>query len=159
MQCRMPRAAGLSLCAVVLLGCGAPKSHETLVESIRTFNEGVRWERFSVAATSVPPAERSAFVRDMDERAEDLKITDYDIITVDKHRADEAHVQVKWSWYRTSEGTLHETHADETWERHGDAWWIVDTTLVRGADMPGVADRDGTHTAVDRGVATSTPTR
>jgi hypothetical protein len=121
--------------------CGAGRQHETLSDSIRTYNEGIRWERFEVAANAVPPTERTAWVQDMDERAEDVKVTDYDVVSVQRKAPREAHVQVKWSWYRNSEGTLHQTHADETWELHGKEWWMVDTKHVRGDEMPGVEKR------------------
>jgi len=111
-----------------------------LTESVRSFNDGVRWERFSIAAVRVPPPERSQFVEDMDERAGDLKITDYEVVRVDERGAREARVQVKLSWYRTSEGTLRETHALQTWERRGKAWMMVAEARVRGAEMPGLPE-------------------
>jgi hypothetical protein len=124
---------------VVLAACGARGGRtETLTDSIRSFNEGVRWERFAVAAARIPPRERSQFVEEMDERAEDLKITDYEIVKVDARGAREARVQVKLSWYRTSEGTLRETHAIQTWERQGKGWMMVAEARVRGAEMPGL---------------------
>ena len=90
--------------AALLLGLGAcgavPRAPDTLTESVRSFNDGVRWERFSIAAVRVPPRERSQFVEDMDERAEDLKITDYEVVRVDERGPREARVQVKLSWYR-----------------------------------------------------------
>lgn len=130
-----------SACAVACGACGArARSGETLTESVRSFNEGVRWERFAVAAARVPPRERSQFVEDMDERAEDLKITDYEIVKVDARGPREARVQVKLSWYRTSEGTLRETHAVQTWERQGQAWLMVAEARVRGAEMPGLPE-------------------
>ncbi|MBA3818976.1 MAG: hypothetical protein H0X17_08805 [Deltaproteobacteria bacterium] len=130
---------------VVLVACGAKQqSSETLVESIRSYNDGMRWQRFAVAATLVPPRERSKFVEDMDERAEDLRITDYEVVKVDRKGAKEAEVQVKVSWYKDSEGTLRETHARQTWERHGENWLIVDTERMRGAEMPGLPDGQAT---------------
>ena len=131
-----------ALITVLLLGCGAPqvKPENDLSESIRQFNEGVRWERFAVAAKSIPPPQRSQFVDEMDERANDLKITDYEVVRVDPRGSREAHVQVKLSWYKASEGTVRETHAMQTWECHGKIWWMVDEARVRGAEMPGLAD-------------------
>jgi hypothetical protein len=131
-----------ALITVLLLGCGAPqvKSENDLSESIRQFNDGVRWERFSVAATSIPPPQRPQFVDEMDERANDLKITDYEVVKVDPRGSVEARVQVKLSWYKASEGTVHETHALQTWERHGKIWLMVDETRLRGAEMPGLAE-------------------
>jgi hypothetical protein len=130
------------LITVLVLACGAPqvRSENDLSESIRQFNEGIRWERFSVAATSIPPPQRSQFVDEMDQRASDLKITDYEIVNVTPRGSDEAHVQIKLSWYKATEGTVHETHAIQTWERHGKTWLMVDETRLRGTEMPGLAD-------------------
>lgn len=122
-------------------GCGAPQRSQQsdLSDAVRSFNDGVRWERFAAAANALPPAHRAEFVDEMDERATDLKITDYDVVRVDP-RGREARVQIKVSWYRASEGTLRETHAMQTWERHGKVWWMVGETRLRGAEMPGLAE-------------------
>jgi hypothetical protein len=130
------------LITVLFLACGAPqvRSENDLAESIQHFNDGIRWERFSNAATSIPPPQRSQFVDDMDQRASDLKITDYDVVDVARRGDREARVQIKLSWYKASEGTVHETHAIQTWERHGKVWWMVDEARLRGAEMPGLPD-------------------
>ena len=129
------------LVAGLLGGCGArPRSAETLTDSVRSFNDGVRWERFAMAAARIPPPERAQFVDEMDERADELKITDYEIVTVDARGAREARVHLKLSWYRPAEGTLRETHALQTWERRGEAWMMVAEARVRGAEMPGLPE-------------------
>jgi hypothetical protein len=125
----------------VLAACGgAQQNSETLAESIRSFNEGVRWQRYEVAAVSIPPRERSKFVEAMDERAEDLKITDYEIVRVDRTGEKDARVQVKVSWYVETEGTLKETHAMQHWQRKGKAWLMVDQSRHRGDEMPGLLE-------------------
>ena len=130
-----------ALLAILMLGCGgALHDQPDLSESVRMFNEGVRWERFAAAAAAVPPRERSQFVDDMDQRAGEVKITEYEVMRIDPRGEHEARVQVKLSWYKTSEGTVHETHAVQTWERHGKAWWMVDEIRLRGAPMPGLAE-------------------
>jgi hypothetical protein len=132
------------LVAGLLGGCGAaPRSTETLADSVRSFNDGVRWERFASAAARIPPPERAQFVDEMDERASELKITDYEVVTVDPRGSREARVQVKLSWYRPAEGTLRETHALQTWERRGAAWLMVAEARVRGAEMPGLSEPAG----------------
>jgi hypothetical protein len=131
-----------AIAIIVLCACGAPqvRSENDLSESIRLFNDDVRWGRFAAAAKSIPPAQRSQFVDEMDERADDLKITDYEIVRVDPQGGREARVHIKLSWYRASQGTVHETHALQSWERHGKAWRMVDETRLRGAEMPGLAE-------------------
>jgi hypothetical protein len=61
-------------------------------------------------------------------------------VKVDPRGERAAHVQVKLTWYKASEGTVRETHALQTWERHGKLWWMVDETRLRGAEMPGLAE-------------------
>ena len=125
---------------VFLFACRVPKSMPTLSESVRTYNDGVRWERFAVAANHVPPEQRSQFVDDADQRSKDLKITDYEVVRIDKRGEKVAMVHVKLSWYRDSEGTLRETQAMQTWERHDRLWVIVEESRLRGAEMPGLPE-------------------
>jgi hypothetical protein len=128
------------LLTVLLAACTPPKAGDTLAESIRRYNEGVRWERFEVAAIHVPAAERSQFVDEADQRAKDLKITDYEVVRVEQKNDKVAEVQVKVEWYKDSEGTVRETQATQTWERHGKTWLIVDEARLRGTEMPGLRE-------------------
>jgi hypothetical protein len=125
---------------VLLSACGAAREPETITEAVRSFNEGIRWERWEIAAVHVPPPQRSQFIDDNDTRAKDLKITDYDVVKVDQKGSKEAQVQIKVSWYKESEGTLHETQALQTWEKHGRGWLMVDEKRVRGTEMPGLPE-------------------
>ena len=125
----------------VLAACGsAGRQEETLTESVRAYNEAIRWQRFAAAASVLPAPERAKFVDEMDQRGNDLKITDYEVVKVENQGARAAQVQVKLSWYRESEGTLRETHAMQTWEQRGKAWLMVDEARVRGAEMPGLPE-------------------
>ncbi len=128
------------LCLLVACGGLAPKQPETLSDSIRAYNDGVRWGRFEVAAIHIPPKQRSQFVDEADERAKDVKITEYDVVRVEQRGEREARVQIKLEWYKDSEGTVHETHAMQTWERHGKEWLMVDEARLRGVEMPGLAE-------------------
>jgi hypothetical protein len=131
----------LAALSLGLTACGGPqRESDTLQESILAYNEGVRWERFETAASSLPPKQRSEFVDEMDTRAKDLKISQYDIVAVDKPTKKTAKVHIKTAWYKDSEGTLRETHAMQTWERHGKAWWLVEEKRLRGAEMPGLME-------------------
>lgn len=136
------RAALISMFALGVAGCGAAQQRnaESLGDAIQAYNDGVRWERYSIAANAIPPRERAQFVDDMDQRSHEVKITEYDVVRVDPKGENNAKVQIKMGWYKTSENTVHETSAIQTWERHGKAWWMVDETRLRGAEMPGLAE-------------------
>lgn len=133
------RQTAILVCLLVS-ACGAVQQPEPLTDAVRSYNDGVRWERFEIAAVHVPPHDRSKFVDDADERAHDVKITDYDVIKVEPRGEKEARVTVKLSWYKESEGTLHETQAVQTWEKHGKGWLVVDESRVRGTEMPGLPE-------------------
>ncbi|HPH70710.1 MAG TPA: hypothetical protein PLF40_33390 [Kofleriaceae bacterium] len=127
-------ATALSACA------GVPKAGETLMESVQTYNEGVRWERFAAAASRLPAAERMAFIDESDARSKDFKLTDYEVVRVAAVSDKVAKVQVRLSWYRESEGTLRETHAVQTWKRSGKVWVLASQARLRGPEMPGVME-------------------
>jgi len=132
----------IAMCMLLsVAACGAPAAQsDTLNETIRGYNEAVRWERFENAATALPAAQRAQTVDDWDERAHDLKITEYDIVKIDSKGPHEARAQIKMSWYKSSEGTLRETQAIQTWEKHGKAWMMVDERRLRGHEMPGLPE-------------------
>ena len=126
---------------VLLIGCGASQhGGETLADSVRSYNDGVRWGRFEVAAVHIPVKQRSQFVDEADDRAKDLKITEYDVVNVEQKGDREAKVHIKLEWYSDREGTVHETHAVQTWERHGKDWMLVDEARLKGTEMPGLPE-------------------
>ena len=128
-----------TLAAPLATGCGGvPKAGETLMESVQTYNEGVRWERFAAAASRLPAAERLAFIDAADARSKDLKVTDYEVVRVASMSDKVAKVQVRLSWYRETEGTLRETHAVQTWRRSGKVWVLQRQARLRGPAMPGI---------------------
>jgi hypothetical protein len=128
---------GLAL-SLVLGGCASIPKAEPLMDAVRTYNDGVRWERFTAAAAVVPPRERDAFLDEREELAEDLRITDYEVVRVSDKGGEAADVQVKLTWYKDSVGTVRETWARQRWERQGKSWRITGERQVRGDDMPGL---------------------
>ena len=138
-----------TLVVLMLAACGAtPKAHESLMDSVLTYNEGVRWERFTAAASRLPPKQRAAFVEAADQRAKDLKVTDYEVIRVAPISSTITRVHIRVSWYRQNEGTLHETHVVQSWRRADKAWLLVLQARLRGDAMPGV-DEPPTPDAVE----------
>jgi len=128
---------------IVLAACGGglgQSASENLADSVRIYNDGIRWQRFQNAANFVPPKDRGKWVDDEDARAKDLKITEYDVVRIDPKGEALAKVQIKMSWYKETSATVHETHAMQTWERHGKDWLIVDETRARGDEMPGLPE-------------------
>ena len=132
----------LWLVTVMLAACGSAQRQESLMEAVRTYNDGVRWERFTAAASMVPARERDAFLDEREELADDLRISDYEIVRVKERGPDTAEVQVKLTWYQDSIGTVKDTWAAQRWERQGKGWRIIGERLVRGEEMPGLEKKD-----------------
>jgi hypothetical protein len=131
----------LLMACLFAVGCGAaPKTGETLMESVMTYNDGVRWERFSAAASRLPAPQRMQFIDESDSRAKDLKVTDYEVVRIEGISDKVSKVQVRVNWYKESEGTLRETHAMQTWRRAGKVWILAEQSRLRGPQMPGLAE-------------------
>ena len=136
-------SVGLVLGAALAAGCmSSARAGETLPESLRTYHEGGRWGRYAAAAGRVPAAERADFVAEREELAEDLRLTDYEVMAVTPAGADRARVRIKYTWYLDSVGTVHDTWAEQAWEHQGKLWLLVDERWVRGPAMPGVAGQE-----------------
>jgi hypothetical protein len=128
---------------LVVAACGpglGAVSEETLTDSVRDYNDGIRWQRWDNAAAYLPQPERSKWLDDQDALAKDLKITEYDVVRVTPKGDKEAKVQIKMSWYKANEVTVHETHAMQTWEHHGKKWVLVEEERQRGDEMPGLPE-------------------
>jgi hypothetical protein len=134
----MSNTGYLLLLITMLAGCGgAPRKGETLLESVQTYHEGIRWTRIPSAAGRIPAAERGEFVSEWDELSEDLRITDYEVMEVTAGKSDAA-VRVKYTWYLVSRGIVHESQSLQRWEHHGPVWLKVEEKATKGPPMPGL---------------------
>jgi hypothetical protein len=135
--------AGLILIAMsaALAACGgAQQRADDLLEAVRSYNESVRWQRYPAAAARVPVKERDAFLEEREDLEKELHISDYDLVKVGTAKKETAAIDVKYTWYKESEGVVHETRAVQTWERHGNAWMIIDERRAKGPEMPGLRE-------------------
>lgn len=127
------------LAVAVLLGCGGTQAVEPLPAAVRSYNEAVRWQRFSSAAAHLEPTRRDDFLDARDQLHEDLRINDYEMIRVRFDRDSvRARVHMKITWHLDSEGIVHDTHTVQTWHREGRRWFLIRENHLRGEPMPGV---------------------
>jgi hypothetical protein len=134
--------------AIAVAACGGMQQHtDDLMEAVRGYNEGVRWERYTMAASHVPGKERDQFIEDREDLEKELHISDYEVVRVGAARGNAATIEVKYTWFKDSEGVVRETRALQSWERHGKLWMIVDERRVKGPEMPGLREPDPTPDA------------
>jgi hypothetical protein len=126
---------------LTLAACaGAAKANDDFMADIRSFQEGLRWRKYDVAADFVPAEKREKFLDAHDETDTDLRIDDYELMRVklnDSHET--AQVRVKYTWHLDSVGTVHDTVVDQHWEKQGKMWRILASEHQRGEEMPRAA--------------------
>lgn len=132
------------LIAVLLLsaGCsGANPKNADLVADIRGYSDGMRWGDFNAAALRVKPLQRTAFMDQREQLAEDLRIADWEMrrMTYSENR-NRAEVHIEWTWLLDSRGIVHTTVTRQAWSRHGKNWILDREERLRGEPMPGVAE-------------------
>jgi hypothetical protein len=120
------------------VGCaGAMTRSDDLLMDVRTFQEGLRWRKYDMAAAHIPPAARDEFLERHDELDKDLRIDDYELerVKVEDDTAT-ALVRVKYTWHLDSKGSVHDTVVEERWERQGKVWRVVGSAHKRGEELP-----------------------
>src|SRR5438045_1953613 len=102
----------------VLSACmSSAQKGESLMESVTTYNAGLRCARLTAAASQIPPPEREDFVDSRDDLAKTLKITDWEVLQVEHPSDGRATVEVKYTWYLDDEGIVHTTQTHQHWQR------------------------------------------
>lgn len=158
----MSRRSSCLLAVLVGLGlagsaCATPQIIP-LGEAVRTYNEGVRWERFELAADYVPPGRRDQFIDRRDQLHEDLRINDYEVVRVRYDQTGRrARVHVKYTWHLDSRGVVHETHTVQSWERHSRQWLMNTERHLRGEPIPGVKARPTPPAGISEPAAETVP--
>ena len=129
----------LFVLALVVCGAcsGGMSRTEDLLTDVRTFQEGIRWRKYDMAADYVPAASRERFLEMQEVIDKDLRIDDYELerIKVEEGQT-AARVSVKYTWHLDSVGTVHDTVVEERWERQGKVWRVVASEHKRGEEMP-----------------------
>jgi hypothetical protein len=139
-----------ALFALALVACGGTqKPAENLMDDVRGYHEGLRWQRYEDAAARLPTAARERFLDAREELDEELKIDDYEITRVKLGRSEKkAVVQVKVVWHLDSVGVVHDTVIEQQWESRRRMWFLVSEKVKRGEPMPGLLVVERTEAAV-----------
>jgi hypothetical protein len=150
------------LMLVLVTACAAAQhanDGDNLDETIQVYNDAVRWERFDKAAVLLPPLQRADAIDQWDERAHDLKITEWEVVEQRPRVKDDVKVHVKLSWYRPSEEVVRVTDAMQTWHKKGKGWLLVEEARLRGPEMPGLPEPRAHRTRAAAASTTPVPNR
>jgi len=138
----MRRIHCIAIAVLVMSACAGRAQRTTgFMSAVRAYNDGLRWDRLTSAASFIPPAEREEFLDEWEELEDELCIDDFEITRVKfGERQNRAFVHIKYTWHLDSKGIVHTTTSKQSWERRGSRWRMAEERRLRGESMPGVPD-------------------
>ena len=117
-----------------LAGCSTQNRMTHLRDTLRTFNQQIRWERWPGAAAHVELKTREHWMLSRSGHTKGLKIHDIQVLRVlsGGPRATVARVLVKLTWYREADMTVHTTHWMQTWNHSRHGWKLSKEERAQG---------------------------
>ncbi len=134
---RAPRACSLLACLSLLLlvACGGGRKAD-LGDTLRDFNQQVRWGSWMAAARHVDAKSRSGWLRARVVAAASLRVTDVQLLGVQPQSEDTAIVLVGVSWYRVTDPTLRQRIWQQTWRYDDEVWLLAEEVVVQQQTEP-----------------------
>ena len=144
----------LGIAAVLALlgsiqGCGTPNRMTHLKDTLRTFNQQVRWGMWPAASAHVGTKMREMWLASRLSGAAGLKISDVKLVRVtsDGPRATKAEVFVSLTWYRVDDMTVQSATWKQNWEHSRAGWSLVgEERLASNPNAVKPAQKDGKPT-------------
>lgn len=130
---RVQRLFFLGLCALFcLISCstwGKPKNDKAgLYESVKTFNDAIRWEDYRVASTFMPPSAKDTYWEQVDELQKNVRIMEFEVreITVEPEKL-RGEAYVRCQYFHTNNPKLLTRNLKQSWRySEEDKAWSVE---------------------------------
>ena len=116
-------------------GCGGGRKAD-LGDTLRDFNQQVRWGSWMAAARHVDAKSRSGWLRARVVAAASLRVTDVQLLGVQPQSEDTAIVLVGVSWYRVTDPTLRQRIWQQTWRYDDEVWLLAEEVVVQQQTEP-----------------------
>ncbi|MCA9541458.1 MAG: hypothetical protein KC620_21320 [Myxococcales bacterium] len=125
-----------------LAACGGRDRGALLRDSVRGFNQSLRWGAFDAASRYVEAEKRADWLQARVSGSSNLRMTDVQIVRVDQGALEakpgekptqEARALVSMSWYRLPDMTVHSAVWRQTWHLRHDDWVLVNEEAVQDA--------------------------
>lgn len=128
--------AGLLLGGV--LGCGPRDRGVDLKETVRAYNQRLRWNAFEQASMFVVAEERAAWLASRSGGSAGLQITDIQIIRLQKPDPVDKTVEVlvALTWYRMPDTTVRRATWAQVWREGPGGWQVVEERQVEDEPAP-----------------------
>ena len=116
-----------TLMGLCVMGCATQNRLTHLRDTLRSFNQQVRWGLWPGAARHVDQKMRRDWLESRLAAAQGLKMTDVRLVNVssDGPRSREAKAVVTLTWYRTADMKVYQSHWLQTWEHTRNGWRLM----------------------------------
>ncbi len=126
----MIRLPLVPLALAALLGAGAAACNaytsprEKLQDATLAYHNGVRWQRYEIAARALPPERRQAWVQAMERLARSVHILDFELVPIEV--GDErAIVEVDIAYTRAAAMVVERMRRRQSWTYVEGAWRLT----------------------------------
>ena len=128
----------LAMSGLFANGCATPNRMTHLKDTLRSFNQQVRWGIWASAAAHVEQKQRQAWLENRLTAGRDLKMSDVRLVRVvsDGPLATKAQVIVTLTWYRISDMKLQSSHWMQTWKHTQRGWKLTKEERHAKAPLP-----------------------
>lgn len=125
-------------CGMAACGGMAPKSKSlSLSDSIRMFNDSLRWNRYQAAGKFVVPMDRGNFIRDQQNAGESRRIVEYKLVEILMEDPKTAGVIVQWSVTSTDSPVVQKERILQSWTQVGTEWFLLRIAEAENAETGG----------------------
>jgi hypothetical protein len=113
----------------LLSGCVNPHTtdpKEILRDSVRSFNDALRWQNFSEAISYLPPERRQRFLDHANNLRDEVEISDYEITSSQPKGPERVEIRVQMQWQSKRSGLLRKIELTELWQKGPGDWVVID---------------------------------
>lgn len=129
--------------SLVSTACGSTDKGLDLKDSVRAYNQRLRWNAFEAASAFVAAEKRATWLASRAGNAAGLHFTDIQVVRLQQPNPDEKSVDVlvAFSWYRLPETTVQSALWAQTWQEDKGRWHVIDERVVDAKEAPPPAEQ------------------
>ena len=121
--------------------CSGQNKLTHLRDTVRSFHQQIRWERWNSASVYVDKDQRESWYESRRDLKSRLKVHDMQVTRSVSAgpQATTAQLSIRVDWYRLRDMTLHTTNWVQEWEHGQDGWKLKSEKRARGETGKGLA--------------------
>ena len=120
--------SGVLVICGLLMACTTmtPSSKSlSLPDSVRMFNDALRWNRYQAAGGFVVPMDRASFVRDQQDLGESRRVMEYKTVEITRADGQTATAIVQWKYTTLQSPVVQKVRSSQTWTQVGRDWFLL----------------------------------